>query len=140
MMIATRFPKLFLLGKVEEMIITYSKNESLYLRFDKSYVFQFEGTYNHESKPSFSLYDKDNLILYHNDMTDDCKEYNLLLNQGKYILAFMDYDMEKKIGFSLIDSNNEIVYKLEFINNHSGWDPRFLRFYNEYKCLFKTIV
>ena len=112
---------------------------SHYLRFDKSYIFQFE-KYNHESKPSFSLYDKDNLILYQNDMTDDYKEYNLLLNQGKYILAFMDYDMEKKIEFSLIDSNNEIVYKLEFINNHSGWDPRFLRFYNEYKCLFKTIV
>lgn len=136
----TRFPKEFLLGNIDEMNITYSKNESLYVRFDKAYIFQFEGIYNHDSNPSFSLYDKDNLILYQNDMTNDYKDFNVLLKQEKYSLAFIDYDMEKKIGFSLIDSNNETSYIFEFINNHSGWNPRFLRFYNEYKCLFKTLL
>lgn len=137
---SSRFPKEFLLGNVEKMIINYSKNESLYLRFDKSYIFQYEGIYNRESHPVFRLYDKDNLILYQNDMKEDNEDYNILLNQGKYSLFFIDYDLDKKIGFSLINSNNEIEYKFEFVNYHFGWDPRFLRFYNEYKCLFKTIV
>ncbi len=136
----TKFPKEFLLGNVEEMYINYSNKESLYVRFDKSYVFQFEGTIDHDSKPYFTLHDKDNLILYQNDMTYDFKDFNILLKGGQYTLVFKDYDIERKIGFSLVDSNGDIEYNFDFHNDHSGWNPRFLRFYNEYKCLFKDIM
>tara|TARA_E500000178_G_scaffold166292_1_gene165667 strand:+ start:4184 stop:4600 length:417 start_codon:yes stop_codon:yes gene_type:complete len=134
------FPNEFWLGATDEMMINYNHNESLYLRFDKSYVFQFEGYIDYSTKPSFSLYDKDGCCLYKNDMTNDSKEAFIWLNHDTYTLEFLDYDMEHYIGFNLLNSNNEIAYNLEFTNSHNGWYPRFLRFYNGYKCLFKNLV
>ena len=39
------------------------------------------------------------------------KDFNILLKGGQYTLVFKDYDIERKIGFSLVDSNGERVHK-----------------------------